>query len=92
MSYEGYVVKLYVNGHRRVYDPLDFYFSDGPSCECGVEWVWEASVDQTNGADPKTGMCPGEERLAELEVAKEPSRCPTCDQTTSETLYRVRRA
>ena len=43
-----------------------------PTCchDCLGEIVWRADVDETNGADEVTGLCPGEVLLEKMADAK----------------------
>lgn len=46
MSYEGHIQQLCVDGH---YNVIDVYDHNTMICvECGLEIVWENSVDTTN--------------------------------------------
>jgi hypothetical protein len=65
MSYEGYDVHLCALGHMFRSDDA----WDKPKCPwCQEDGVYRIMVDETNGADPETGLCPGEDRVNALEV------------------------
>lgn len=51
MSFEGYIQRLCKNGHLEEIDVYDFESKDEKCDECGEEWVWQNTVDQTNGGD-----------------------------------------
>lgn len=53
MSFEGYYEKLCSNGHRRVFDALDYIYDDSSPepCSCGAQFVFSHLVDETN-CDP----------------------------------------
>lgn len=51
MSFEGYIQRLCKNGHLEEIDVYDFASKDENCDECGEDWVWQNTVDQTNGGD-----------------------------------------
>lgn len=64
MSYEGYDQILCENGHLSIYDAFTSpigYGEDHWECGvCGADMAWWGGVDETNGEDEETHMCPGE--------------------------------
>lgn len=86
MSYEGISQRMCKAGHLHEYDALslahDEVVLEGepepepwkcPETGCGLGLAWRNEIDETNGADPDTGRCPGH---VDLEIAEE-VRC-TC--------------
>jgi len=85
MSFEGYYRLLCEDGHlseRDVYD-TEFYWQGKETketCHCGKPFVWENTVDETNGVDKELGYCPGNYPLEILEEAKYET-CEHCQTT-----------
>ena len=90
MSYEGYEEILCENGHRRMYDCWDAPVLEEWVCPgCGAKAKWWAMVDCTNGADPATGMFPGEVNLDVKDSML--CKCPDCGNShcMKETTYHI---
>ena len=77
MSYEGQTKLLCENGHLDIFDAYDTPHVMSWKCRhCGAKAAWVAHVDQTNGQDPKTGLCSGDFRLKVL--SRHECKCPKC--------------
>lgn len=80
MSYEGHTRVLCENGHLFVYDAYDPHELRDPKTwrcpSCRKKMAWSTSVDTTNGADPETGLCPGDVKLKVKNRHR--CACPTC--------------
>ena len=83
MSYEGHTKVLCANGHLSVFDahsmPVALAFPGHVEWRCPTckaEKAWSADVDQTNGIDSKTGLCPGDVKLRVKNGHA--CICPTC--------------
>lgn len=72
MSYEGHTKILCEQGHLYVYDAYDAMVNpedyDSPmlawKCPtCKSRKAWSTNVNETNGEDIKTGLCPGDVKL-----------------------------
>jgi hypothetical protein len=64
MSYEGSMKILCKQGHLSVYDAYtspNIYFWTCPFCRSSAAWFTD--IDETNGSDEKTGLCPGDVKL-----------------------------
>lgn len=99
MSYEGFMQVLCENGHYSHEDdgcPM-FWKRNDYVCHalingevCGsTKYAWSNPVDETNGADPDTGDCPG---YIHLEI-KTPAVKKTCnmghDHLISHAVYHI---
>jgi hypothetical protein len=87
MSFEGYIQRLCKNGHLEEIDVYDFESKNEMCDECGEDWIWQNTVDETNGGDvgrveleidqpykyETTCECCGSQRL----VAEETYKIPT---------------
>jgi hypothetical protein len=84
MSFEGYYRLLCEDGHLEYCD----VYQDPPAvCDaridghkCNKPFVWENTVDETNGVDKEFGVCPGAFPL-EVESEQVVSACKHCNET-----------
>jgi hypothetical protein len=64
MSYEGSVKVLCEQGHLSVYDCYDYPHILSWTCKfCGSSAAWHTEIDETNGPDEISGLCPGDVKL-----------------------------
>lgn len=75
MSFEGYYQKLCEKGHLTC---VDVYGPEDDKCNCGKKFVWENTVDQTNGEN---------DGLVNLEIISQES-CDCCGHV-KETVYKI---
>lgn len=77
MSYEGHVKVLCEKGHLFIYDAFDSHVRPGWTCpHCGSGIAFSTCVDETNGIDDKTGLCPGDVKLVVKNAHK--CQCSNC--------------
>ena len=89
MSYEGHTKVLCANGHLFVYDAYTSNTTQWRCPTCKAERAWSADVDQTNGIDPETGLCPGDVKLRVKNGHA--CMCPTCGKkhTCADVQYHI---
>lgn len=76
MSYEGHTKILCKNGHLSIFDTYTEICISEFNCVCGAKAVWYTNVDETNGDNETTGMCPGDVKLKIRK--KNECKCPKC--------------
>ena len=92
MSYEGTEEILCENGHHEAFDCYMAPNLNSWKCGvCGKKAVWWNAIDETNGIDEDTGVCPGTVELELVKDSNEPlTTCPTCKCNTYEIpVYKI---
>jgi hypothetical protein len=93
MSFEGYYRLLCEDGHLTLCDVYSDYPEKCGSVAhgefCNKQFVWENTVDQTNGVDEETGLCPGEFPL-QIDHEKVITTCECCGETKLISDYRYK--
>ena len=87
MSYEGYTQYICGNGHYcHLFSPQACLLSSNACCpDCESEYVWENSVDLTNGSYDIDGN--RMDGYIELEIVNQ-EKCEHCDSILS-TVYKI---
>ncbi len=85
MSYEGYTQYICGNGHYWDVDVYDDTTSNACCPDCESEYVWENSVDLTNGSYDIDGN--RMDGYIELEIVNQ-EKCEHCDSILS-TVYKI---
>lgn len=91
MSFEGYYRKLCENGHLHEFD---VHLVHKPKrCDCGADWAWKQTIDETNGLPDGCDRYP-EEVTLEVATPEETATCDHCGVTrlVRELTYKIPRS